>query len=325
MKYKIRKIEKRYKQDLKISEEKIILLEKSIVQLSNLANINWSKNDENIYRLRSFKGRLSSIGWKKVIINNLDKFIFFLLLLSLVLIMCYDYAVLHGAQIGFVFLLISLFLIPIIACEQFSIFLVIKQKLRKQNAYRNSFIRIFSLYFSEFIKFFLLPFLKKIIKIIVVSCVAYISFYGIFLLYMNTQFWTELSELDFSSLSRLFYMEENGSGTLILIVIILSIISLLALILSISRALRFYHIKWKYLNINYVITIFVQLIFFIGSFIILALAKYKNNLILPSLSFSIYLIVICTTAIIFGDELSVEKKFRRKNRYLLQAFLKNKL
>ncbi|MDP5110721.1 MAG: hypothetical protein NWP47_05000 [Rickettsiaceae bacterium] len=324
MKYKIRKIEKRYKQNLKNSEEKIILLEKSIVQLSNLANINWSKNDENIYRLRSFKGRLSSIGWKKVIINNFDKFIFFLLLLSLVLIMCYDYAVLHGAQIGFVFLLISLFLIPIIACEQFSIFLVIKQKLRKQNAYRNSFLRIFSLYFSEFIKFFLLPFLKKIIKIIVVSCVAYISFYGIFLLYMNTQFWTELSKLDFSNLSRLFYMEENGFGTLILIVFIFSIITLLALGFSIVQALRFHHIKWKYLSIKDYIMIGIQGLCFIAAFIFLVLGKYKNILMLSNISFSVFTVLIYTAAVILMDELSVEKKFRRKNRDLIQTCLENK-
>lgn len=47
MKYKIRKIEKRYKQNLKNSEERTNLLEKSLVQLGSLHDIIWNEKDEN--------------------------------------------------------------------------------------------------------------------------------------------------------------------------------------------------------------------------------------------------------------------------------------
>lgn len=331
MKYKIRKIEKRYKKDLKNSEEKIILLEKSLAQLGTLYDIIWSEKDENSFKLRSFNHRLSLTRWKKIIANKFVKLAFVLFVLTIPFIWYYEHPVtMYNSEIKLYSLLIGLLITFLIAYDRFSIYLIIKQKFKRENVYKNSFLKVFLLYFLEIIKYFILPFLKKIIAIIITSSVASISFCGIFLVYMNASFWDELTKLDYSNLSDLLYIMEESLGLeenlaiLILIVTILSIISLLALIFSISRALRFYHIKWKYLNISHVMTIFVQLIFFIGSFIILALSKYKNNLILPSLSFSIYLIVICTTAIIFGDELSVEKKFRRKHRDLLQAFLKNK-
>lgn len=76
MKYKIRKIEKRYKQNLKNSEERTNLLEKSLVQLGSLHDIIWNEKDENSFKLRLFRNRLSIIRWNKIIPN---KFVFYYL------------------------------------------------------------------------------------------------------------------------------------------------------------------------------------------------------------------------------------------------------
>lgn len=300
--------------------------------MGNLHDIIWSEKDENNFRLRSFNNRLSLVRWKKIIANKFVKLAFTLLVLSILFTLCYEHTVtLYNSEIKPSSLLIGLFITFLIAYDRFSIYFIIKQKFKRENVYKNSFFIVFLLYFSEIINFFILPFLKKIIAIIVVSSVASISFCGIFLVYMNSSFWDELSKLNYSNLSGLFYIMEESLGLeeslvlLMLIVIILSIISLLALKFSIIQSLRWHHIKWKYLNIKQVMAISVQLTFFIASFIILVLSKYKNNLILPSLGFSIYLIVIYTAAIVLTEELSVEKKFRMRHRYLLQAFLENKL
>lgn len=222
--------------------------------------------------------------------------------------------------------LFSLFFLVVIIDHIMSTYLVIKQKFKRKNVYRNSFLRLFLLYFIEIIKFVIFPFFNKIITIIFASSVASISFCGVFLLYMNTQFWDELLKLNYSSLSIFLNIKEVGFGLLVLIILILSIISLLVLKFSITQSLRWYHIKWKYLNINNLWAIIGQFLIIIATFIVLTItSKNKSNSILINLGFSIHVVVLYAAAIVFAEDLSVEKKFRRKNRYLLQAFLENKL